>query len=90
MSFVQLISDKDKKYTISVDGKKRILQVHDVTSKNEGEYSCKVQNKVTTAKLYVARTCLVYSIDSRCCIALIYPLIMMLCFNRTVSLRKAL
>ena len=57
-SFVhrQPIDLKDKKFTISVEGKKRTLKVHDVISKDEGIYTCKVQGKETAGKLYVART----------------------------------
>jgi len=37
------------------DGKKRKLRVANISSKDEGFYKCKVQDKVTSAKLYVAR-----------------------------------
>ena len=37
------------------DGKKRILEVKDVKGIDEGRFTCKVQEKTTSAKLYVAR-----------------------------------
>ena len=37
------------------DGTKRILKVTNVTTRDEGIYKCKVQDKMTSAKLYVAR-----------------------------------
>ena len=56
----QPINLKDKKFSISVEGKKRTLKVHDVISKDEGIYTCKVQGKETSGKLYVARTSHIY------------------------------
>ena len=52
---LQEIDINDPKYMFVVDGKKRKLRVNNVSSKDEGLYSCKVQNKETRAKLYVAR-----------------------------------
>jgi len=52
---LQPIDINDPKYFCVQDGKKRKLRVANITSKDEGFYKCKVQDKVTSAKLYVAR-----------------------------------
>jgi len=52
---LQPIDVNDPKYFCVQDGKKRKLRVANITSKDEGFYKCKVQDKVTTGKLYVAR-----------------------------------
>jgi len=52
----QKIDVNDLKYFCVQEGKKRRLRVTNISSKDEGMYSCKVQNKSTSAKLYVART----------------------------------
>jgi len=52
---LQPIDVNDPKYFCVQDGKKRKLRVANVSSKDEGFYKCKVQDKVTSAKLYVAR-----------------------------------
>ena len=52
---VQLIDINDPKYFCVQDGKKRRLRVSNISGKDEGLYKCKVQNKVTSGKLYVAR-----------------------------------
>ena len=54
-SNLQKIDPKDTKYQIVSDGKKRILRVNNVNNTDEGRYTCKVQDKESTAKLYVAR-----------------------------------
>ena len=46
---------KDSKYMPITDGLKRILKISNITMRDEGKYSCKVQEHMTTAKLYVAR-----------------------------------
>ena len=51
----QKISPEDVKYMQVVSGKKRILKVMNVDNKDEGKYTCKMQDKSTSAKLYVAR-----------------------------------
>ncbi|KAK2158172.1 hypothetical protein LSH36_175g03003 [Paralvinella palmiformis] len=48
------IDVKDTKYMIVNDGMKRILRVTNVSGKDEGIYKCKVQDKLTSGKLYVA------------------------------------
>jgi obscurin-RhoGEF protein len=48
------IDINDPKYFCVQDGKKRRLRVSNISGKDEGIYKCKVQNKVTSAKLYVA------------------------------------
>ena len=40
---------------VVASGKKRTLRVMNVDKKDEGKYTCKVQGKSTTAKLYAAR-----------------------------------
>ena len=52
---LQPIDINDPKYFCVQDGKKRKLRVANISSKDEGFYKCKVQDKVTSAKLYVAR-----------------------------------
>jgi len=52
---VQPIDINDPKYFCVQDGKKRKLRVANISGRDEGFYKCKVQNKVTSAKLYVAR-----------------------------------
>ena len=52
---LQPIDVNDPKYFCVQDGKKRKLRVANISSKDEGFYKCKVQDKVTSAKLYVAR-----------------------------------
>jgi len=52
---MQPIDINDPKYFCVQDGKKRKLRVANISSKDEGFYKCKVQDKVTTGKLYVAR-----------------------------------
>lgn len=50
-----MIDINDPKYFCVQDGKKRRLRVTNISGKDEGLYKCKVQNKVTSGKLYVAR-----------------------------------
>ena len=47
--------DDPEKYAVEKDGMKRRLIVNNVTMKDEGLYSCKVLDKVTTADLFVER-----------------------------------
>ena len=54
-ALLKLIKADDKKYSFVNDGTKRVLQIHNINNRDEGMYSCKVQDKETTAKLYVAR-----------------------------------
>ena len=49
---------EDPKYAVVENGNVRQLQVTNVSAADEGFYSCRVQNKHSTAKLLVARTCL--------------------------------
>ena len=51
----QPIDVNDPKYFFSSSGTKRMLRVHDCGQKDEGIYSCRVQDKSTQAKLYVSR-----------------------------------
>ena len=51
----QPIDIYDVKYQVVSEGFKRRLEIVGVTNKDEGLYSCRVQDKATTAKLYVAR-----------------------------------
>jgi len=48
------IDINDPKYFCVQDGKKRRLRIANISGKDEGIYKCMVQNKVTSAKLYVA------------------------------------
>ena len=43
------------KYQMVVEGTLRQLRVNNVASQDEGIYACSVQNKISSAKLYVAR-----------------------------------
>lgn len=52
---MQPIDINDPKYFCVQDGKKRRLRVTNISSRDEGIYKCKVQNKVTSGKLFVAR-----------------------------------
>ncbi len=55
MVIFQPIDPNDPKYFTRLDGTKRILEVKNVTGKDEGLYKCVVQGKTTQGKLYVAR-----------------------------------
>lgn len=52
---LKAIDINDPKYFCVQDGKKRRLRVTNINGRDEGIYKCKVQNKTTYAKLYVAR-----------------------------------
>ncbi len=52
---LQPIDVNDPKYFFSASGTKRMLRVHECGQKDEGIYSCRVQEKSTQAKLYVSR-----------------------------------
>ena len=43
------------KYKMIVEGTLRQLHVNNVANQDEGIYTCSVQNKISSAKLYVAR-----------------------------------
>jgi len=45
----------DVKFIVVENGNLRQLQVANVSAADEGSYSCKVQNKQSTAELLVAR-----------------------------------
>ena len=49
------IDPNDPKYFAISEGNKRKLRVNNVTNRDEGLYKCKVQDKFTQGKLYVAR-----------------------------------
>lgn len=53
--YFQLIDPNDPKFFAVVEGTKRKLRVNNVSNRDEGIYRCKVQDKVTSGKLYVAR-----------------------------------
>jgi hypothetical protein len=59
----QPIDPNDPKFFAISEGNKRKLRVNNVTNKDEGLYKCKVQDKVTQGKLYVARKLKEFAID---------------------------
>lgn len=59
LSHPQPIDPNDPKFYATSDGTKRILRVNNVTNRDEGLYKCKVQDKITQGKLYVARESLI-------------------------------
>nr|XP_006823016.1 PREDICTED: titin-like [Saccoglossus kowalevskii] len=48
--------EEGPKYTITVDGKKRTLLVHDITPDDDAEYTCVVGDHKTTCGLFVEAT----------------------------------